>query len=245
LHDRLLRFSGLQMNTFTLISGPEHNADLLTLVTIRADELPWQQTGLRGVEEKLFERIPEGREARETALFRLAPGVALAGGAAECRVDIYVLEGIVVFSGRLCLAGHFLRIPRGTDIALQSPEGATIMLKKRSGDVGSEAFVLDTKDRANWALWGGRGSEKAQIYDPGSLFEASWVGYMLPDLTIPEHDHAGGEEIFILEGELRDERGLYGPGTWVRFPVGVKHTPTSLSQGCLMIVREGDARPLS
>lgn len=232
------------MTTLTDISGPEHNADLLALVTIRADEEAWCETGLPGVDEKLFERIVGGPEARETALVRLAAGAKPIGGRTQCRVDIYVLEGSILLSGRPCPAGHFLRLPRGADIDVQSPDGAVIMLKKRGGEADGDAILLDTRDRANWALWGGRGSEKAQIYDPGALAEASWVGFMLPDLTIPEHDHAGGEEIFILEGELRDERGLYGPGTWVRFPVGARHTPTSLSEGCLMIVREGDARPL-
>lgn len=233
------------MSTLTRITGPEHNADLLTLVTIRADDEPWAATAAPGVEEKLLERIGEGPEARETALWRLSPGAVPEGGETQCRVDIYVREGAIAVAGKPCAAGHFLRFPKGSRIEIASPEGATIMVKKRGAEADGEAFALDTKDRKNWALWGGRGSEKAQIYDAGALAEASWVGFMLPDLTIPEHDHAGGEEIFILEGELRDERGLYGPGTWVRFPIGVRHTPTSLSEGCLMIVREGDARPLS
>lgn len=232
------------MTELTRITGPDHNADLMALVTIRADRQPWQSTDVPGIAEKLFERIGEGAEARETALVRIAPGTSFPQGRAECRVDIYVLEGEIMLSGRACEAGYFLRIPTGAEIGLQSSVGAIIMVKKRGGAADGDALTVDTKDRANWALWGGRGSEKAQIYDPGTLPEASWVGFMLPDLTIPEHQHAGGEEIFILEGELRDERGHYGPRTWVRFPIGVTHTPTSLAQGCLMLVREGDARPL-
>ena len=233
------------MTELTRIVGPDHNADLMALITIRADEKPWRSTDVPGIEEKLFERIGQGAEARETALMRLAPRTVFPLGRAECRVDIYVLEGAIDLLGRHCAAGYFLRIPSGAEFGLESPDGATIMVKKRGGPADGAAVALDTMDRTNWAHWGGRGSEKAQIYDPGALSEASWVGFMLPDLTIPEHDHAGGEEIFILEGELRDERGLYGPRTWVRFPIGVTHTPTSLAEGCLMIVREGDARPPS
>lgn len=233
------------MTEFTRIAGPNHNADLTTLITIRADEQPWEATEIPGIEEKVFERIGTGAEARETTLLRLAPGTGVAQGRAECRIDMFVLDGAIDVAGRDCKAGFFLRLPEGSQFAVRSADGATIMLKKRGGSADGERIVLDTRDRANWAPWGGRGSEKAQIYDQGALPEASWVGYMLPDLTIPEHDHAGGEEIFILEGELRDERGVYGPRTWVRFPIGARHTPTSLSEGCLMIVREGDARPLT
>lgn len=231
------------MTDLTRIAGPAYNADLTALITIRADQMPWQQTAVHGIEEKLFERIGEGADARETGLLRLAAGASVPQGLSECRVDIYVLEGTIDLLGKHCSAGHFIRIPINTKIGLQAYDDAIIMVKKRGIPADGEAITLDTRDRKNWALWGGRGSEKAQIYDQGALPEASWIGFMLPDLTIPEHDHAGGEEIFIIEGELRDERGLYGPGTWVRFPIGVTHTPTSLGQGCLMIVREGDARP--
>lgn len=226
------------------IEGPDVNANLLELVTIDSGLAPWHGVGVPGVSEKVFERICSGAAARETALLRLDPRATVPGGVAQCRIDLLVLAGSVDLGGLHHTAGMFVRVPVGTEIDLRSNEGATVLLKKRGGSASGESIVLDTQDRANWAAWGGRGSEKAQLYDPGLIREASWVGYMLPDLTIPEHDHAGGEEIFILQGELRDERGLYGPGVWIRFPIGLRHTPTSLSEGCRMLVREGDAYPL-
>jgi hypothetical protein len=233
------------MTHLARIEGPDFNENLLTLVTIDSAQVPWHATRVPEVSEKLFERIGAGPCARETALFLLEPGAALPGGVAECRIDMLVLEGSVHLGEAHHDAGMFVRVPSGKEIALRSDDGATVMLKKRGGDAGGGPIAIDTKDRANWAAWGGRGSEKAQLYDAGSLAEASWVGFMLPDLTIPEHAHAGGEEIFILEGEIRDERGLYGPGAWVRFPIGLSHTPVSLADGCRMLVREGDAHPLS
>ena len=197
------------MTAITRIAGSDVNADLLELVTIRSSEEAWRATEISGVEEKVFERIASGPDARETAILRLAPGTVLAPEKAECRVDIFVLAGSVEVGGRERRERHFTRFPPGADVGLRTADGATIMLKKRA-TAGGALVAVDTSDRANWAAWGGRGSEKAQIYDPGELAEASWVGFMLPDLTIPEHAHAGGEEIFILEGELRDERGLYG-----------------------------------
>jgi anti-sigma factor ChrR (cupin superfamily) len=233
------------MNNLVRIEGADFNDDLLALVTIDSARLSWNSTRLPGLSEKLFERIGTGPCARETALLRLAAGVAIPGGVTECRIDMLVLEGCVELGALQHQAGMFVRVPAGTEIDRRSEEGATVLLKKRGGGAGGNPIALDTKDRANWAAWGGRGSEKAQLYDAGSLAEASWVGFMLPDLTIPEHMHAGGEEIFILEGEIRDERGLYGPGAWVRFPLGLVHTPVSLAEGCRMLVREGDARPLA
>jgi hypothetical protein len=232
------------MSNIARIEGPDVNADLLELVTIDSSQLPWHSAGIPGVAEKVFERIGAGAAARETALLRLDPRTTVPGGIAQCRIDMLVLAGGVELRGLHHAAGMFVRVPAGTEIDLRSTEGATVLVKKRGERASGEPIALDTHDRANWAAWGGRGSEKAQLYDAGLLHEASWVGYMLPDLTIPEHDHAGGEEIFILQGELRDERGLYGPDVWIRFPIGLRHTPVSLSEGCRMLVREGDAHPL-
>lgn len=232
------------MKNIARIEGPAVNANLLELVTLDSTRESWHSAGIPGVSEKVFERIGGGSAARETALLRLDPRTTVPGGVAQCRVDMLVLAGSVEIGGLPHAAGMFVRVPTGAEIDLRTTEGATVLVKKRGGHASGRPIVLDTQDRANWAAWGGRGSEKAQLYDAGLLPEASWVGYMLPDLTIPEHDHAAGEEIFILQGELRDERGLYGPGVWIRFPIGLRHTPTSLSEGCRMLVREGDAHPL-
>jgi hypothetical protein len=233
------------MSNFACISGPDVNPNLLELITIDSSRTPWHPTDIPGASQKVFERIGGGAAARETALLRLDPRATVSGGVARCRIDMLVLAGSVELCGSHHAEGMFVRVPAGTEISLRSSEGATVLVKKRGGDASGEPIVLDTRDRVNWAPWGGRGSEKAQLYDAGQLREASWIGYMLPDLTIPEHEHVGGEEIFILQGELRDERGLYGPGVWIRFPIGLRHTPTSLATGCRMLVREGDAHPLN
>ncbi|MEB3233417.1 MAG: cupin domain-containing protein [Leptolyngbyaceae bacterium] len=59
-------------------------------------------------------------------------------------------------------------------------------------------------------------------YAPGSRFSA--------------HTHGGGEEFLVLEGTFSDEHGDYGPGTYVRNPVGSRHTPYSES-GCTILVK--------
>ena len=50
------------------------------------------------------------------------------------------------------------------------------------------------------------------------------------------HNHGGGEEIFVLEGVLSDERGDYAAGTYLRNPPGSGHTPFS-RDGCLLFVK--------
>jgi len=59
-------------------------------------------------------------------------------------------------------------------------------------------------------------------YAPGSYFSA--------------HTHGGGEEFLVMEGTFSDEHGDYGPGTYVRNPVGSSHTPYSKG-GCTILVK--------
>ena len=59
-------------------------------------------------------------------------------------------------------------------------------------------------------------------YAPGSRFE--------------RHVHAGGEEIFVLQGVFSDERGDHPAGTYLRNPPGSSHAPFS-RDGCLLFVK--------
>jgi hypothetical protein len=68
---------------------------------------------------------------------------------------------------------------------------------------------------------------------------------MIPDLHIPNHDHAGGQEFFFLEGVIEDEFCVAGPRTWLRFPLGLFHSPFSRHGTVLMLVREGAVKNFS
>ena len=59
-------------------------------------------------------------------------------------------------------------------------------------------------------------------YAPGSYFSA--------------HIHGGGEEFLVLDGVFSDEHGDFGPGTYVRNPVGSSHTPHS-KDGAIILVK--------
>ena len=53
--------------------------------------------------------------------------------------------------------------------------------------------------------------------------------------TIPDHEHTGLEQSYILEGSLEDHDGVCGPGQYVWRPPGNRHVATS-PDGALMLV---------
>ncbi len=59
-----------------------------------------------------------------------------------------------------------------------------------------------------------------------------------PDSTYPAHNHPGGEEIFILEGDLSVGRDELRPGDYLYTPPDGKHAVSSRT-GCLLFIRLG------
>lgn len=55
-----------------------------------------------------------------------------------------------------------------------------------------------------------------------------------PGASVPEHQHAGYEHIFVLSGSQSDDAGLYPRGTCVINPPGTRHAVKS-DEGCLVL----------
>ena len=56
-----------------------------------------------------------------------------------------------------------------------------------------------------------------------------------PGAVVPAHRHEGYEYIYVLEGEQGDERGTYGPGSFVINEPGMTHRVTS-ERGCVVLI---------
>lgn len=63
---------------------------------------------------------------------------------------------------------------------------------------------------------------------------------VIDTLTTPfqPHTHHGGEEIYVIKGELLDENGHYPAGTWIRSPHLSSHNPY-VEQDTLIWVKVG------
>ena len=61
----------------------------------------------------------------------------------------------------------------------------------------------------------------------GEVARATSIVRYAPGAKFDAHRHELGEEIFVLEGMLSDEAGNYGPGTYLKNPLGSSHAPFS------------------
>lgn len=100
----------------------------------------------------------------------------------------------------------------------------------------SERAVIDTLGLA-WLPSPLAGVDRRMLDRVGEeVARATSIVRYAPGSTFSPHTHTGGEEFFVLEGVFSDEHGDYGPGTYVRNPVGSKHTPSS-AEGCTIFVK--------
>lgn len=86
-----------------------------------------------------------------------------------------------------------------------------------SPSVGVNRFMLDRI-----------GEEKAR---------ATTIVEYKPSSKFPEHTHIGGEEFLVLAGTFKDQFGEFPAGTYVRNPIGSKHSPWVDEDGCTIMVK--------
>src|SRR5713226_5640023 len=76
----------------------------------------------------------------------------------------------------------------------------------------------------------------------GEVARATSLVRYAPASTFPAHEHALGEEFFVLSGVFSDEHGDYGEGTYVRNPPRSRHSPRTLP-GCTIFVKLRQMKP--
>lgn len=70
----------------------------------------------------------------------------------------------------------------------------------------------------------------------GEVARATSLVRYAPGSSFSAHSHDGGEEFLVLDGVFSDEHGDYPAGTYVRNPIGTRHTPHS-DPGCVILVK--------
>src|SRR5256886_4887353 len=100
--------------------------------------------------------------------------------------------------------------------------------------------VVLRPDELNWSPSPMSGVERKMLDRVGDeVARATSIVRYAPNSHFSAHAHGGGEEFLVLEGVFSDEHGDYPPGTYVRNPVGSRHTPHS-DGGCTLFVKRSE-----
>jgi anti-sigma factor ChrR (cupin superfamily) len=215
------------------------HADLSRRAVVLSEDLPWRDSPLPGVQRRMLER--DGEEvARATSVVRYAPASSFSPHTHGGGEEFLVLDGVFSDEHGDFGPGTYVRNPPGSQHAPRSAAGCTIFVKLRQmGQHDRETVRIDTT-RAAWRPGPVEGESHLPLYE--SPAERVELVRLAPGTRMQRHAHPGGEEIFVLEGELADEAGRYPKGCWLRNPPGSEHSPFS-DEGCLFYVKSGHLAP--
>lgn len=203
-------------------------------VIINTHLMEWQASPMAGVWRK-----PLAREAAEhghtTSVVHFEPGSYFSPHTHPMGEEILVLEGTFSDEHGDYHAGSYLRHPPGSRHKPFSKEGCVILVKLDQFEADDSVTLRLDTNRNGW-LAGEDEIEIMPLHEHG--FETVVLEKWPAGAKSRPHIHFGGEEIFIVSGQLFDEFGEYPTGTWVRNPHDSEHSPY-VAEEALLWVKSG------
>lgn len=202
------------------------NSDFSQRIVIATNELPWIPSPQAGVERRPLDRI--GSEvARATSLVRYAPRSAFPPHDHALGEEFLVLDGIFSDEHGDYAAGTYVRNPSGSQHCPRTAPGCIIFVKLRQmAPTEQQRIVMDTTI-ADWDQGEVEGHTRLSLYAAGQNAERVTMERLRAGVNLAVTDCPAGEELFVLSGDLVDEQGAYGSGTWIRNPAGYRRSLTS------------------
>ena len=99
---------------------------------------------------------------------------------------------------------------------------------------GSEPLLVPSSDA--WEPTGTAGVEVRRLFVDRESDRMTALFRMAPGSTYTAHVHAGVEECFVLEGDLRVGAKVMHRGDYQMAPAGSTHGPQSTENGCLLLI---------
>ena len=197
------------------------NADFEKVAVTRPEDYKWVASPMPGVERMMLDRIGD-EVARATTIVRFAPNSEFSPHSHDGGEEFFVLEGVFCDEHADYPAGCYIRNPIGTAHTPRiGKQGATIFVKLCQFDQADQKqFSINTNEQ-EWLPGLVQGLSVMPLHEFGTEHVAlvKWE----PNTMFQPHQHWGGEEILVLEGEFSDEHGDYPPGSYLRNPIGTKH----------------------
>lgn len=190
------------------------NMDFDQQVVINTASQEWQASPAVGVWRKPLAR-EDAERGHATSIVRYDAGAAFIAHNHPKGEEILVLEGIFSDETGDYPSGTYFRNPQGFRHAPFSKEGCVLLVKLHQFQEGDDLHVCKDTNSTDWLP--GQGNLKVM---PLHSFEGENVALVRwpAGERFQPHTHAGGEEIYVMNGEFIDENGHYPAGTWIRSP---------------------------
>ena len=216
--------------------------DFSRTVALQTETLPWQPSPAPGVERRMLDRIGD-EVARATSIVRYAPKSRFARHEHGGGEEFLVLDG--VFSDEMgdYPKGTYVRNPRRSAHSPFTDEGCVIFVKLRQMDQADQRRVVVNADGPPDGSGPGEGMSRKllHLFRPEVVTLESWVDGAEPEPAVL----AGGAELLILTGTLKNGEALYPAGTWVRLAPGSEFEPVAVGPTRFWMKRGHLRQPIS
>ncbi|WP_028301931.1 cupin domain-containing protein [Oceanospirillum beijerinckii] len=217
------------------------NMDFSKRVVLDTRDQNWVASPMAGVWRKPLAR-EEAERGHATSIVRYEPGARFSPHDHPKGEEILVLEGTFSDESGDYPAGSYFRNPEGFRHGPFSEEGCIILVKLHQFQPDdSEHVCIDTQINGLGSCdFGGSDSAERQRIPLHRHNQERVALEFWPAGT--EQDAAelsGGEELYIIKGELIDDAGRYTEGHWVRNPIGFQCGARKVEQDTLFWRKTG------
>ena len=211
------------------------NADLDKRVVIDTGAHDWQSSPSTSVWRKRLYLDGPAEAGVVTSIVRYDADSAFPVHDHPDGEEIYVLDGTFSDEHGDYPAGGYLLNPEGFRHAPFSQDGCVIFVKLRQyAGRDRRHITLDTNTLPWQPGWANGVTVKSLYAQHGYSEQIRLLRFEAGAGPFP-HDHADGEEVFVIDGAFENEHGAYPAGTWIRNPAGSRHAPLS-RDGAVVLV---------
>ena len=200
--------------------------------------MSWEPSPSGSVWRKRLHRVGGAETGQVTAIVRYDANSSFPAHDHPGGEEILVLEGVFSDEHGDWPAGTYLLNPEGFRHAPFSKDGCLIFVKLRQYDGAGRKHVALRTHQMRWMPSGIDGIEIKPLYADPTFADSTRLERWLAGTSPGKHFADGGFELFVLDGELRDETGSYPAGSWLRLPAGASHTAHTES-GCVLYRKTG------
>jgi anti-sigma factor ChrR (cupin superfamily) len=214
------------------------NMDFSQHVFIDTNKQDWVASPREGVWRKPLAR-EDAEQGHATSLVRYDPGASFSEHGHPLGEEILVLQGTFSDESGHYNAGTYFRNPKGFRHAPYSEQGCILLVKLHQFQTDDHAQVQIDTNTAHWLP--GQGNLQAMPLHEFGTESVALVKWPAGE-HFHVHSHFGGEEIYVITGELIDEHNRYPAGSWIRSPHLSRHQPF-VEQETLIWVKTGHLDP--
>lgn len=219
------------------------NGDLSARVAVDANAMSWATSPSPSVKRKRLHRVGPAESGQVTSIVRYEPKSHFPPHEHPGGEEIFVLEGVFSDEHGDWPAGTYLLNPEGFRHTPYSRDGCVLFVKLRQFPGATRRHVAVDTRTLPWQKGRAPGIASKVLYEQNGFKDTVRLERWDPGTTL-EARYPLGAELLLIEGELSDEAGRYGAGTWLRLPREARQQARTQA-GCTLYIKEGGFEYLS